>query len=251
MRGTVIVLLAALIALCLSTVGGPAFAQPDGIDHYLVYEVAKVPFSESVTLVDQFGGSDVLLQTLLYFANPVSKNSEPIFDTQLHYTWYRFTEGNPTRSVTLSNQFGTQEWTVGNAGWLAVPARKNETGPPISANHYKCYSAGGAFTQRTVVLKDQFGTAQTIVLKPVLFCNPAEKTHSGRTYPIVNDEAHLACYEIQYFSVAVPSVLAQDQFLTGDLQIGLASWLCVPSTKLFPIPTEESTWGRIKSLYGE
>jgi len=132
------------------------------------------------------------------------------------------------------------------------PALKNTlTGGNVSdADHFLCYDAAGSPLNLTANLINQFLPEQIVLLDPKFFCNPVEKQHAGVTFPILNDIEHLVCYDIDpHGSLNVPSVILVDQFLTT---LGLpfeSVLLCVPSLKTGVTPTEESTWGKVKSIY--
>ena len=42
-----------------------------------------------------------------------------------------------------------------------------------------------------------------------------------------------------------------DQFGDWSVEVTDQEWLCVPSYKLNPTPTKESTWGLLKQRYRE
>jgi hypothetical protein len=46
-------------------------------------------------------------------------------------------------------------------------------------------------------------------------------------------------------------VNAIDQFGAWQVTPLEPCWLCLPMLKLYTVPNEESTWGKIKSLYSE
>lgn len=176
-----------------------AMAQDGAMENrYLVYRVMEtVPLSVGVVLADQFGIHQQPGLVLEWFDTPVQKDQEPIFDPNLHHTWWRIDNPEPVRDVLVDNQFGPQSLTVRNGEYLLAPALKQVPGgdPPL-ANHYECYQAQGPPVDRPVVLTDQFGTYTATVRFPVQFCNPVEKTHEGVVYPPVDPEIHLTCYQL-------------------------------------------------------
>ena len=230
----------------------PAQITPPG-DHYNVYNIQGVslPTPIPVELKDQFRRSFVDIDFMDRFSTPVSKNGEPIIDPEAHLTWWRITEPPVGKVVTIFNQFGTQILEVQDPRYLLLPALKNDNNitPLPNINHFKCYDAVGPPPVVTVTLQDQFGTLVVVVLNPVFFCNPVEKTVDGNFFPIVDPINHLACYEVDPKTTFNIAALVQDQFVTQDILIFQHTFLCVPSLKLGTIPTEESTWGRIKSMY--
>jgi hypothetical protein len=234
---------------------GPAGAQgtlPE--NHYKTYETLGPALTIPMTLRDQFGFFTVSDITLEKFANPVDKNGEGIFDFEAHQTWWRLFIPQAARTVVVADQFGAGEWTVGSAFYLLAPALKNppaEGGTLPDRNHYLCYEVlGGPSPGADVVLSDQFGTITTQVGQAKLLCNPVEKTVEDVSYPVVDPVVHLACYDIVDPNPYDVPLVAMDQFGFWSLVALQSQCLCVPATKGI-VGTDESTWGRIKSLYAE
>ncbi len=221
-------------------------------NHYLVYEVPEVySFTGPIVLTDQFRVFTADFAELDKFATPVAKNGEPILNPSMHQTWWMIDDPQSIWWTLIDNQFGVQRWQVKDGRYLVLPALKNEPTMPPPWNHYKCYDALGPPLDIPVTLYDQFGSYQMIAKEPVLFCNPVEKTVQGNVYPIMTPEAHLACYRLEPVMPGGFTAMAFDQF--GDWQITLLEpcWLCLPTIKLETVPTEPSTWGKIKSLYSD
>ena len=220
-------------------------------NHYLVYEVPETyAFTTPVSLVDQFGCYCVLGMELDKFATPVDKNGEGFYDQTLHHTWWEFYQPQSVWWTTILNQFGEQYWQVKDSRYLLLPALKNTPGAPPVANHYKCYDAIGPEVNIPVTLVDQFGTYNMVATAPVIFCNPTTKCiEGGQTEPIIEPVAHLACYVLEPVVSTSYTAVAYDQF--GDWQVTLQEpcWLCLPTTKIGTLPTEPSTWGKIKGMY--
>jgi hypothetical protein len=132
-------------------------------------------------------------------------------------------------------------------GWLTP-----DPDQPAGLDHFACYgatpiaTAGQTFpgTPATVGLQDEFGTAQAAITGPASeVCNPAEKIlPNGQVFAVQNPAAHLVCWPIQSNTdVSGTEVNAKNQFGTGDLVVGRALRLCVPSWKVIgttppPIP---------------
>lgn len=256
-----------LLALALGIAHGSSgvLAQPDPTfpmeNHYKVYFVQPNPSrSGNLVLEDQFGTHESTLgQTLFNFANPVQKNGSTVYRPELHYTWW-FMPSNvqdPIRTVQFENQFGRQTWTIGQAPYLLVPSAKSLPPqgpppplPPNSANHYLCYQALGPAENVPVTLLDQFGQTMHVATLPAYFCNPCVKRlDTGEVFPIVDAEAHLACYEVDPRTPAFRDLIAVDQFGTWQLLAREVNYLCVPSNKLNPVGVNRETWGRVKKLY--
>lgn len=237
----------ALVASLYWTNGGTQIVPEN---HYLVYEVPETyTFSGGIVLFDQFGDFSTDVVQFDKFATPVEKNGEPMFDPEVHQTWWNIFNPQPEWLVALDNQFGRQDWTVTDGRYLVVPARKDVPGPPPPFNHYECYDAVGPPVDMPVTLIDQFGIMELIATVPELFCNPCEKQVDGNIFPIEDPAMHLACYRLEPPMLLGVTAMAFDQF--GDWQISLLepTWLCLPTIKLSAVGTERSTWGKVKSLY--
>jgi hypothetical protein len=239
----------ALLALTLGCVVC-AHAQWPEENHYKVYNVAPpVEYFGNIQLVDQFGDYFVDRLVLEKFANPVSKNDEPILFPELHHTWWALDLVGEGWQIDLLNQFGLQSWQVGNPRFLVLPARKFEMGPPLPFNHYLAYEAFGEPIMLPVNLLDQFDVVDVVVLEPLYFLNPVDKVHEGATFPIVDPQAHLACYRIDPPLPYDIPIVAEDQFGQHDVVVLDHDCLCVPSWKNIVIRTESRTWSDIKNLY--
>lgn len=246
--------------------GGPT--APRGLDHFNCYFAPGQVRTESVTLQDQF---DVALDQseqvtdlrIFRFCNPVQKTTvngtvTPILHAADHLAMYLI---NPQpiipRVVVIQNQFGTQQLRTGNAVLLAVPSGKvfpvpSHTGPPptippipTDLDHFKCYLASGRALDQTVLLRDQFSVDGLLagVLRPILFCNPVQKTNStGVITHITNPVAHLACYVTTRRTPPSRMLLYDNQFSTDQqLTVFNPDFLCAPSFKLrcaeVPVPS--------------
>jgi hypothetical protein len=252
MKRTATLLSALLLLTGLAWSGALAQIGP-AEDHFRVYDVPEfIRIGGGITLIDQFGETVIDSLDLDKFATPVEKNNEPIYDLRRHQTWWRITQLMQGRRVTLENQFGPQDWFVKDAAYLVAPALKNETGTLPVTNHYECYKAIGPALNIDVVLSDQFDSRTAILLEPVVFCNPVEKlTPDGIVYPIVDPDAHLACYRLDPSFQYGIQVVVQDQFGVWSITLEADEWLCVPSFKTFVVPVERSTWGGIKARYSD
>lgn len=249
MRGMVL-FLSLVLVVGLSLTDGAAQMMLE--NHYLVYEVPETYVMPGpISLNDQFRficADEVWLDK---FATPVEKNGEPMFEPMMHQTWWTLHDPQSIWWTTIENQFGTQLWQVKDGRFLVLPAFKNQPGTLPPWNHYKCYDAVGPALNMPVMLVDQFGVYQMTATTPVLFCNPVEKCVDTGQYPIINPEMHLACYLLEPPMPGGMPAMAFDQF--GDWQVTPMEpcWLCLPSLKLHTVPNEDSTWGKIKSLYSE
>ena len=225
---TVIVPMAVLGAVLV----GPAVAAPPSpppnLDHFRCYSNTGHPAGLTALLEDQFDErlekvEEVVVVWPIGFCNPVQKTipgpgQSPgqiteIRDATHHLTMYEIRETtrqrHPTWKVTVDNQFGRQTLFATKPVLLGVPTQKVSVegestglGEPVGLNHFKCYQAKGAPLNAAVTLEDQFETTDLLVVAPVLFCNPVEKTVTRGTggpivTPIVDPEAHLTCYNLK------------------------------------------------------
>jgi hypothetical protein len=228
-----------------------AGAQMFPENHYLVYEVPETfTLTGPIVLDDQFVIFTTDIVEFDKFANPVEKNSEPYFDPMVHQTWWLIDDPQTDeRLVGIDNQFGRQDWYVGDGRYLVLPAHKDMGGWPTFWNHYKCYDAIGPAVNMPVQLHDQFNFYTMTATDPVLFCNPCLKEAMGQIFHIIHPEVHLAVYRLEPPMPGGFIALASDQF--GERQVTLEEpiWLVVPTMKLTVVGTEQSTWGAVKSLY--
>ena len=213
-------------------------AQELQLDYFQFYDVANQQAGYYVGLQGQFDKQPEKAQVtyLNLFANPVSKNGEPIYDKNAHFNWYDLMDPtpDPTRVVAFENQFGEQKIYIGSACALLVPAQKVEPGSqfPRKLDHYKVYKVldFGAPVNKTVKLEDQFGGSEARVYYPRMFAVPVRKWFQGETFGINNEKAHLAIYNINPRSVEQVKPV-RDQFSRRYVQIFRSVLLGAPSVK--------------------
>jgi hypothetical protein len=224
-------------------------------NHYKVYNesAAEIPALIPLVLRDQFGSLNVDIIQRKRFATPASKDGSVVYDDTAHQSWFGIYAEQPERNVLVTDQFGTYLWTLGNAVYLVAPAVKYPQpgdAPPVR-NHYLCYEAThGAEVVKPVMVIDQFGAVQVTVVIGKLFCNPVEKTTAdGTVFPIVDSQAHLACYLVENPETYSIYVTVLDQFGSPEMTLVSNDCLCTPALKERALGVEKSTWGRIKALY--
>jgi len=256
---------AATLALVLILLASSAFAQPPVLpaeNHYKVYLSTPITYVKPLALRDQFGQLTVVDMIFEKFATPAEKivqnadgtyTTYPMINPDIHMDWWRIFSPQPSRTIIGTDQFGKAPWVLGDAHYLLLPSLKNvpvPTPPAPTWNHYLCYDAlTGPLVNRQVTLIDQFGNVQVQVLQAKYFCNPVEKTADGVVYPIIDFNAHLACYMVTGITSAPRNITTVDQFGFWQTTIYENDCLCVPALKDHPLPVEQSTWGRIKALY--
>jgi hypothetical protein len=246
--------LALLFGLTTLILGGtPTAAQgpPSRENHFRCYIVSQqTPQpAETVTLDDQFttAPESVTVGEPVMVCAPTAKTHGeqvfPIEDEELHYTLYDAPSVASPRNVLVTDQFGANApWQVTTPKYLLVPTAKTIGDQTFddrrNQNHYWCYEANGPRIGERVTLADQFSGPDNVrVTTPTLLCNPVEKVHNGQTFPIEDEELHLACYEIhgkqktEQFTLTAENQFENDQFQTAAWEI-----LCAPAEKTLPSP---------------
>ena len=230
-----------VLVLALATSGGAA-----GLDHFLVYQVKKVPVKFEVRLTDQFdpGAKKGTLSAITHFANATRKvhghTQVGIEDSNAHLTWYvlKQPQPEPRRTVRFRIQFGQHSVDIRTPRFLLVPTQKTShpgSAFPKTLDHYKCYTVVKVNTAPplpVVKLGDQFGTPpHAQVGKPVLFCTPVQKQRRDEHPPKLFDEkSHLAIYALPRAPRAV-AIKTKDQFGEQELRVLRSVLLAVPTEK--------------------
>lgn len=210
-----------------------------GLDYFQIYDAANQWVRAKVLLKDQFDQEPEVSQVVFldWFANPVSKNDEDLFDRAAHFTVYYLYQSvpDPTRVVYYENQFGDGKAIIGRACRLLVPAAKRTREGTLYSrelSHYKVYQVlEGQPVNREVTLRDQFGGSEGAVGYPYGFAAPAMKEHEGRKFPITNEKTHLVLYRFSPRRMS-KGITVADQFGRYYLGIYANILLAVPSIKL-------------------
>ena len=208
------------------------------LDYFQIYDVANREATGKVLLQGQFDERPLKMELALldFFANPVAKNAEPIYDNNAHLTWYRGVQPpEPMRAVVLETQFGRFEIRTGRAYGLLVPTQKVESGSvfPKTLDHYKVYRLVDVerVPDVTLNLRDQFGASEARMRLPLYFAVPVRKRHETKEYPIQNERAHLLIFGITPRDLQ-KKVTLRNQFTKGtSLAIVRSLMLAVPSIK--------------------
>ena len=213
-------------------------AQDLRLDYFKFYDVGNQDAGYVVGLQGQFDKAPekVRLNYLNLFANPASKNGEPIYDKNAHFNWYDLYDPvpDPTRKVAYENQFGRQTLITGRSYALLAPAQKREKGSvfPEKLDHYKVYRVlQGEPVNKAVKLEDQFGGTEAKIYYPAFFAVPVKKWSEGKTFGINNERAHMVLYKIYPDSVEKP-IVVRDQFMPRQLFVVRGILLGAPSVKL-------------------
>ena len=208
------------------------------LDYFKVYDVQDRRAEGDVQLRGQFDRRFQKMQLALldFFANPVSKNGEALYDKNAHLTWYRGTQASePIRRVTLENQFGKQTVWIASGVGLLVPTEKVERGSafPEALDHYKLYRVAdfGSVLDVSVKLKDQFGSDEGKLRVPVVLGVPVVKRHGDKEYPIRNERAHLLVFDLTPRNIQ-KTVRLRNQVANESVAVVRSAMLAVPSIKL-------------------
>jgi hypothetical protein len=113
-------------------VSAPAHAQgenPAGVnpEHYLCYRIAG-PFRPiPIKWKDQFATGEARVMRPVFLCNPVQKNNQEIKDEKTHLVCFQLGPQRPAnKRVIVQNQFGKQQFRVGDPQLLCVPSLKEE-----------------------------------------------------------------------------------------------------------------------------
>jgi hypothetical protein len=207
------------------------------LDYFQIYDVANRQATGNIFLQGQFDKQRLRMQLALldFFANPVAKNAEPIYDKNAHLTWYRGVQPpEPMRAVILENQFGKFEIRTGRGEGLLVPTHKVEPGSvfPQTLDHYKVYQlvAVDKVPDVTLKLRDQFGASTARLERPLFFAVPVRKRHGTKAYPIQNEPAHLLIFGITPRNLE-KKVALRNQIARCTVAVVRSVMLAVPSIK--------------------
>jgi hypothetical protein len=207
------------------------------LDYFQIYRVFNQTADYKVQLQGQFETAPQrsVLRTVVWFANPASKNGEAFYDKNAHFTGYRFSapDPEPERVVEIENQFHRSEIHIDDGYGLLVRAKKIERGSamPEALDHYKVYFAGGATLVENVKPEDQWGISDATVLFPRFFAVPVRKRYLDEDFRVENEKTHLVLYMIHPQPKDIRLVQSYDQFASRYLQIWRRQLLAVPTIK--------------------
>jgi hypothetical protein len=209
------------------------------LDYFKFYDVENREAEGDVLLRGQFDQrpQKMRLRLLDFFANPVSKNGEPLYDKNAHLAWYRGVQPpEPPRRVVLENQFGKFEIRTGTGYGLLVPTKKVEQGSvfPSELDHYKVYRLLDVeqVPEKVLKLRDQFGSDEGKLRLPLYFAVPVTKRRGDKTNPIHNERAHLLIFSITTRELQ-KTIKLQNQFARGtSVRVVRSLMLGAPSLKL-------------------
>jgi hypothetical protein len=244
------IVLAGVSLVVLIATPAPAPAQPPSRENhfrcYVISQQTPQP-AVAVTLEDQFMTEPVptTVGEPVLFCVPTEKTVGeevfPIENEEEHFTLYNAPATATPQDVFVTDQFGTAvPWKITTPKYLMVPTAKTIGGVTFDdrkdMNHYWCYEANGPRVGARATLDDQFsGPDQIRVTTPTLLCTPVEKVHAGETFPIEDEELHLACYDILgKVKTEQFTFTAENQFETDEFQTAAWQILCAPAEKDLP-----------------
>jgi len=208
------------------------------LDYFKFYDVENRDAAADVTLRGQFDKRPQRMQLRLldFFANPVSKNREPLYDRNAHLTWYRGVQpAEPIRHAVIENQLGQFEIRTGTGYGLLVPTQKIEEGSafPKELDHFKVYRLAEVIQPPNIALslRDQFGSDEVKLNYPLYFAVPVVKRYGEKTCDIQNERAHLLIFSITNKELA-KTIKVRNQFTRStSLRVVRSLMLGVPSVK--------------------
>ncbi len=213
-------------------------AQELMLDYFNFYDVANQSAGYVIGLQGQFDKQPEKAQLtyLNLFANPVSKNGEPIYDKNAHFTWYDMYDPvpDPPRVVVYQNQFGKSKLITGRSYALLAPCWKYEKGSafPEKLDHYRLYQVLQAEpVNKAVKTQDQWASGETRLYDPIFFGVPVTKWWQGEVSKVQNPKAHLVLYR-SYPAPAQKTALTIDQFGKRYIQAFRSILFGAPSVKL-------------------
>ncbi len=206
------------------------------LDYFKFYDVESREADGDVLLRGQFDQrKKIRLRLLDFFANPVSKNEEPLHDKNAHLAWYRGVQPPELpRRVVLENQFGKFDIRTGTGYGLLVPTQKVEQGSvfPNELDHYKVYRLLDVeeAPEKVLKLQDQFGSDEAKLRLPLYFAVPVTKRVGEKTYPTHNER-------LLIFSITTrdlqKTIKLRNQFARGtSVRVVRSLMLGAPSLKL-------------------
>jgi hypothetical protein len=214
------------------------------LDHATCYlvDMTSTPYvGEVVYLEDQFGAVNATVGPAWAFGNPVEKLHNdvltPVSNPDHHFAGYyiSYEEEPQVWFVEVNNQFGTQQLVVSGPIGLGVPTQKEGHDPPVGLDHYLFYEVihyeviEGPSEEVPVGLNDQFGDQpEVLVYNPLVFANPARKTHGDEVMEIVNPEMHAVLYQTDWGDIA-EAVEVVNQFGEQTFNVYGPIGLAVPS----------------------
>lgn len=209
------------------------------LDYFKFYDIDNREAQGDVLLRGQFDprAQKMRLRLLDFFANPVSKNGEPLYDKNAHLAWYRGVQPpEPPRRVVLENQFGKFDIRTGTGYGLLVPTQKMEQASvfPGELDHYKVYRLLDVeqVPDKVMKLRDQFGSEEVKLRLPLYFAVPVTKRHGDKTHPIHNKGAHLLIFSITTRDLQ-KTIKLRNQFTRGtSVRVVRSLMLGAPSLKV-------------------
>jgi hypothetical protein len=135
----------------------------------------------------------------------------------------------------LASAFAVSAQVNPNGQPVPPPPPKEQLNGPDGLSHFQCYRiAPGPIGHQPVAITttDQFGKQDIVLGQPIQICNPTAKVHKDRKFPIINQKAHLICYQIvKQPEAKTRTVDTRNQFYNRKYQTGARISFCAPSYK--------------------
>jgi hypothetical protein len=144
------------------------------------------------------------------------------------------------RAVQLTDQFGQRQARVIRRKELCNPVRKNTEKFLNTRSHLQCYSTVGGAVNKSVAVRNQFGSQRLRVGTPQRLCLPSKKHKPGKPFRNItatNQLDHFQCYGVRPESQILGrnttglTVTLRDQFGMKQRKLGAAFRLCAPVKK--------------------
>jgi hypothetical protein len=143
------------------------------------------------------------------------------------------------RRVGLKDQFASRRAGIRGRAELCNPTKKLAEPFLNRAAHLQCYTTRGPAVNRTVAVRNQFGSQRLLVGRPLRLCLPSRKNRPGRAAPQIKPAQridHFQCYGVQAVTPlrrrgALGVYGLKDQFGKRKVRIGPSFRLCAPVQK--------------------
>jgi hypothetical protein len=169
--------------------GGRVLHRSAHLNCYLTKDVDVKFTSVKADITNQFGTTTVeivrpeglcvpSLKSKTRVAPPTTPNPEKAID---HFRCYVVTPVDVSKSVKLTDQFGSTATRTLRLVELCTPVSKNGGRVRRPKAHLACYSIkdGSAFKPRTVRVRNQFGLVNVRAIEPSTLCLPSFKKVLG------------------------------------------------------------------------
>jgi hypothetical protein len=201
-----------------------------GADEYKCYGASGAPPDvRTIDYTDRFGDGTVVTTKTGGVCNAAS-DRYPASDGATHYTCKSLRgRAAPLRMIGARDRYGTSHFTLTKPFQYCLPSEEPGTPGLGGDDEMICYKVrGGPKADTYVLLADEFGSRQTLVLRAKVFCAPASRGPGTLKDP----KRHLTCYrarDTQGVPAGAHTVTLTDVFGSESLDAKTAKFFCVPS----------------------